>query len=114
MARLDEPSTEPRCGADGGQPFTSAAIRASLAAGPHRSHLSLVASGRVTPLREECSYGARGERFGDGLLRGGSRCGAASGGHTHVAKAVEAAGPVTTPVAGAVGWWWRADHRFRS
>jgi hypothetical protein len=41
MARLDEPSTEPRCGADGSQPFTSAAIRASLAAGPHRSHLSL-------------------------------------------------------------------------
>ena len=39
---------------------------------------------------------------------------AASGGHTHVAKAVEAAGPVTTPVAGAVGWWWRADQRFRS
>ena len=39
---------------------------------------------------------------------------AASGGHTHVAKAVEAAGPVTTPVAGAVGWWWRADQHFRS
>ena len=31
---------QPGCGADGGQPFRSATIRAPVAAGPHRSHLS--------------------------------------------------------------------------